>query len=244
MFGDILSETDKYPHARTSGWPSGPVANGDFPQYESWFHNFMVEFPAFSKQLKFLNLDWVAREDALPEPGVGPQAELHDFPGGTLPWLDVTLSQQPADSKFFLMQHHPFHNRFAFSPVGQNKILNFTFDDVQNKRVQSVMSRHFPSSSFVGVHGGHFHRWFNGTAFTNYTSLDNSWLGVREYETPASKGWWVDEDHIGSFSVFSFLATTADDGIESVVLDNVYGMWEIPPEYEYRLKPVLNREEL
>jgi hypothetical protein len=243
VFGDILSERRRYPTAKTSDWPSGSVVNGDFPQYESWFHNFVVSFPLFSDKLKFLNLDWVAREDALPEPGVGPQAELHDFPGGTLSWLEETLAAQTKDTSFFIMQHHPFHNRLAFSPFGQNKIMNFTFDDVQNKRVQAVMSRYFPSSSFLGVHAGHMHRWFNGTAFTNYTSLDESWMGVPEYETPASKGWWINENYIGSFQVFTFVATSEEDGSgEKVALENVYGMWEIPPELDYHLKPVADKD--
>jgi hypothetical protein len=240
VFGDILAETKKYPNAVTSDWPSGSVTNGDFPQYESWFHNFVVTFPAFSSKFKILNLDWVARQDALPEPGVGPQAELHDFPGGTLPWLDATLAAQPQDMSFFLMQHHPFHNRFSFSPFGHNKIMNFTFDDVQNKRVQTVMSKHFPSSAFLGVHAGHMHRWFNGTAYTNYTALDQSWINVPEFETPASKGWWINEDYIGSFQVFSFVSSTDDSGSEKVKLENVFGEWEIPPELDYHLNPVID----
>ena len=241
IFGDILSEKTKYLNAKTSLWPTKSVPNGDFPQYESWFHNFVVTFPGFSSKLKFLNLDWVAREDALPEPGVGPQAELHDFIGGTLQWLDSTLQVQSKDSKFFIMQHHPFHNRFSFSPHGQNKIMNFTFDDIQNKRVQSVMARSFPCSSFLGVHAGHMHRWFNGTAFTNYTALDESWLSLREWETPASKGWYINEDYIASTQVFTFISTGSDETeTESVELENVRGLWEVPPADEWKLRPVLD----
>jgi hypothetical protein len=70
---------------------------------------------------------------------VGPEVELHDFPGGTMDWLRETLgalNQTAASSQqqFFLMQHHPFHNRDSLDPFGHNVLFNFTFDDQQDKR--------------------------------------------------------------------------------------------------------------
>lgn len=233
-----MSERVAYKAARTKGWPSGPSLNKDF-NYDSWFHNFIVEFPDFSPKFKFLNLDWVARENALPEPGVGPQAELHNFPGGTLDWLSRTLKEQDPDSKFFIMQHHPFHNRLAFSPVGHNYIKNFTFDDTQSKEVQKVLAESFTSKAFIGVHAGHMHRWFNGTAFTKFTCLDESWLTIPEWETPASKGWFISEDYIGSIQIFAFEATPEGD----VTLESVRGLWEVPPDQDYRPKPSVRFEE-
>lgn len=237
VFGDILSGSrdPRYGRTVTRGWPAKACPNQDF-QYNSWFHNFVVTFPTFSTNLKFLNLDWVARENALPEPGVGPQAELHDFSCGTLDWLSKTLKSQDPVSKFFIMQHHPFHNRDSFSPFGHNLFMNFTFDDKQNARVQHVLSESFTVDSFLGVHAGHMHRWFDGKAFTKFTAIDDSWLGLKEWETPASKGWWINEDFLSSTQLFTFV--TKGDGLDSdVVLENVHGLWKVPPTGKWQYKP-------
>ena len=80
----------------------------------------------------------------MPYAGVGPEAELHDFPGGTMDWLRSTLSdfqlqgkkqvESAAQQSFFIMQHHPFHNRDSLDPLGHNVLFNFTFDNNQDKR--------------------------------------------------------------------------------------------------------------
>lgn len=96
-FQDVLTQDFVEPdsklarlYANTSidGWPTSDCLNGDYQTYNSWFHNFKVTFPGFSEAFSFIALDWNARGAALPEPGVGPEAELHDFDCGTLRWLD------------------------------------------------------------------------------------------------------------------------------------------------------------
>ena len=155
VFGDKVNgakvtDTSSY---TISGWPTSPCLNGDNKTYDSWFHNFVVSFPQFSEHFSILVMDWNARSAALPYPGVGPEAELHDFPGGTMDWLRNTLSniqKQSAAKKeqdagaaeasqtFFIMQHHPFHNRDSLDPLGHNVVFNFTFDNNQDKSVEQV----------------------------------------------------------------------------------------------------------
>ncbi len=243
VFGDILvGKKDKqYFNTRTEGWPTQGVPNPDYT-YNSWFHNFVVTYPHFSPTFKVLALDWVSRGAALPEPGVGPEAELHDYEGGTAQWLRDTLAASDAASKFFIFQHHPFHNWDILDPFGHNKFYNFTFDDVQDKRVQTILSQQFHPTAFLGSQAGHNHRWFDGPAFTKYTALNEEWLVMPAYETPATKGWFFNENFTSSVQVFTFKVneTTTAEGVEEGIpyLANVLGLWRVP-NGDWHVKPVI-----
>jgi hypothetical protein len=179
----------------------------------------------------------VARGAALPEPGVGPEAELHDFECGTLDWLDKELNaikSEDASSKLFIVQHHPFHNRAILDPFGNNYGFNFTFDDYQDKRVQDIFSKYFTPSSFLGVHAGHNHRWFNGTAFTHFTATSSEWETIPEWETPASKGWWLDESFVSSMTIFTFIA---DQNGKNTRLLSAEGLWRTELNSTFTQKP-------
>ena len=170
VFGDILSQqgianeslAELYTSSTTTDWPSSSCTNKDYG-YNSYFHNFCVTFPKFSNDLKFLALDWNSRAAALPEPGVGPEAELHDFDCGTLYWLDDTLksmveANKSTNSRLFVLQHHPFHNREALDPFGNNYMYNFTFDKQQDKKVQQIFQSYIHPGMILGVQSGHMHR--------------------------------------------------------------------------------------
>ena len=249
VFGDVLSSNvaderlaKLYINSSTKNWPSQECHNGYYNTFDSWFHNYDVIFPNFSQDFHFLSLDFVARGAALPEPGVGPEVELHDFECGTLDWLTKQLDlikNEQANSKFFIVQHHPFHNRAALDPFGNNYVFNFTFDDNQDKTVQKVLSAYFPPSAFLGVHSGHNHRWFNGSAFTLKTCLTNEWLSIPEWETPATKGWWLDEAYVSSMTIFTF---EADDDGKNAKLSNAEGFWRTPPLFEWISKPAVSNK--
>lgn len=232
VFGSLLKDGPKGNRgdAIVSGWPTGTCLNGDFG-FQSWHHNYMVQFNSFPG-LVILGLDWTARGDALPEPGVGPEAELHDYPCGTTDWLSQQLgplSTASADAvnttRFFIVQHHPFHNRDVLDPAGKNRFYNFTFDDKQDARVQSLLDDYFPPSAFLGIQAGHMHRWFNGSAFTKFTAIDDEWAAVPEWETSACKGWAYGEDFVSAISVFHF---QRDDETDVPVLGDVRTFWKIP----------------
>lgn len=75
--------------------------------------------------------------------------------------------------------------------------------------------------------------------------MDDEWLSVPEWETPASKGWWLDETFVSSFSVFTFESAMTnvhstgdnDDDNSHVHLKNVQGFWRPPPTHEWKDKP-------
>ena len=68
------------------------VPNGDFPGIETWHTNYVVTFAALSN-IRFLCMDWVARGSAWPYAGVGPEAELHDYANGTIPFLQAQVEE-------------------------------------------------------------------------------------------------------------------------------------------------------
>lgn len=113
VFKDRLS-AGRYGLATISEWPTSAVMNQDFG-YLSYHHNFIITFPELFENFYILNLDWVARQAALPFAGVGPQVELHDYPGGTFQWLEQQLQKITEtasnlnDTRIFIYQHHPFH---------------------------------------------------------------------------------------------------------------------------------------
>jgi hypothetical protein len=159
IYGDILAgnyskmnptQAARYVNSVISGWPTQSCLNQDNKSVNSWFHNFDLSFPEFSDSFKILNLDWVARSAAWPSPGVGPQAELHDYECGTTDWLSKKLGSYEKDNKFFIFQHHPFHNVEILDPFGHNKAFNFTIDGYQLKRVQEILGEIFvPTLSFL-----------------------------------------------------------------------------------------------
>jgi hypothetical protein len=231
-FGERLTEGDKGSAeggVSVRAWPTASCKNGNFG-FQTWHHNFIVEFKALPN-LKVLGLDWTARGAALPEPGVGPEAELHDYPCGTLPWLGDQLkgfakAPEANSTRFFIAQHHPFHNRDVFSPFGRNLIKNFTFDNVQSAKVQQVFEDSFPSDSILGVIAGHMHRWFYGDAWTRFTALDSKWMKVPEWETSACKGWEIDSDFVSAFTIWDFTPST--DGSQAPIMSHVDYLWKSP----------------
>lgn len=216
--------------AVVSDWPQKACKNADFG-FQSHFQNFKIKFPNLIPELTLLNLDWSARESALPEPGVGPQAELHDFPCGTAPWLREQL-QNLADvsvdvkkERIFLVQHHPFHNRDILDPFGKNRMYNFTFDDRQLASIQTMLTTGgFSTSNYLGVQAGHIHRWFNGPAFTKFTTTSPEWLQLREYETSACKGWYIDEKFVAAFTIVDFFKNSTSLDIQQ----RMQQFWQLP----------------
>jgi hypothetical protein len=209
------------------------LKTGGFPGVFTWHTNFEVRFASLP-QLSVLALDWVARGSAAPYAGVGPEAELHAYDCGTTGWLGERIAASPASDRFFLVQHHPFHNRLA-PPF--HKVKNFTFDAAQDAAVQEILSAGGSRgpSDYLGVVAGHMHRWKNNvSAFTPFTAVDDDaaataaatadestgaavaaavtadggadspWLALREYETSAAKGWWADEAYTSAITLFAF----------------------------------------
>lgn len=87
------------------GWSRGVVeVYNPVHAQTSWLQNFSFTYGG----LRWVGLDWCSRSDhsLLSELG-----ELHDFEGGTLPYLAQDLGQLPAglEEDVLLFSHHPMH---------------------------------------------------------------------------------------------------------------------------------------
>ncbi len=91
--------------AELEGWfKADPLVENPEEGVDSWFQNLVFDYGG----LRFLGLDFCTRHIG----GVfGEMADLHDFEGGTLPWLRDRLEEleQPAAESVVMLSHHPVH---------------------------------------------------------------------------------------------------------------------------------------
>lgn len=103
-----------------------------------------------------------------------PGANLYDFSGGTLPWLQEQLDQlKDENGTIVLLQHHPF--RAPFYIPGEI----CAFGEEKRLRVEHVLREH-STLNYFGVFAGHFHMWSDGKAFDSLPKF-------RQFETDACK---------------------------------------------------------
>ncbi len=90
---------------RLDDWERAPSAVHDAVNDRTvWLQNFRFTHEG----VRFVGLDWCTRR--LDRGLVGEMADLHDFDGGTLPFLRSTLADAPtADGSVLLFSHHPMH---------------------------------------------------------------------------------------------------------------------------------------
>lgn len=129
---------------------STPVDN---PEYgvASWFQNLSFDYG----EVHFAGLDWCTRHIGGIE---GEMADLHDFSGGTLPWLAAdlaTLDEGPSDRVIFAT-HHPMDT----SPGG--------FDLAETETLDSLL-RTWDDAIYANF-AGHYH--FNGEEVDSGRPLD------------------------------------------------------------------------
>jgi hypothetical protein len=158
--------------------------------------------------LKFVGLDWCTRKAAVKgDMGTLPEADLHDFEGGTYEFLADVLSNSSnaRDGSILLFQHHPFRSPF-FAPD-----FIYAFSHSKQKVLLAMLHNKVPPNSVWGIIGGHWHRWFYGKPFA--TMLSKRWHNFRcvliiaanwgrQWETDACKGQWDDAKQNTAVSVF------------------------------------------
>ncbi len=119
---------------------TGPDGSGD------WYP---VNVAFDVEGMHLVGLDLGTREGAPPGlPGVGPEADLHDFPGGTWPWFTDHLEDHPGlgDRNVLVFAHHPP------LPLGVDSLAPDEFD-----RVEAFVHGLGTGEHVFGFFAGHWH---------------------------------------------------------------------------------------
>lgn len=122
-----------------------PVHN---PEHDcaSTFINYTFDYMGYH----FVCLDFVSRGHALlGAPGVMPEADLHDFDGGTWPWLTGCLENLggAGDRNVFIFSHHAPVVRFmgidCFTPGEYGTMESFITDGGYDARIAAFFAGHW-----------------------------------------------------------------------------------------------------
>ncbi|MBI2933845.1 MAG: metallophosphoesterase [Planctomycetes bacterium] len=185
-YGDELFEQTFADRLRGLTRPHSPAWN---PEHEMWcfFQNFELRY----RGIAFFGLDWVSRAHAdidynsLNPKGAHPEADLHDFPGGTYRWLQERLEQIPAGThRIVLLQHH------AFRPPSLLPDWRYSFSGSEKTKLRELLNAEKDLGRIGGFLAGHFHRW-------NIVDAFDEWPGVTLWEIDACK----DSGAVGLFRV-------------------------------------------
>mmetsp|Transcript_3326 Transcript_3326/g.12634 ORF Transcript_3326/g.12634 Transcript_3326/m.12634 type:complete len:332 (+) Transcript_3326:2723-3718(+) len=144
---------------------------------QSFFHNFVVDSGVHSEPI-FVALDWNSRAKAAPTyKGSWPGAEMHDFANGTYQWFQSIMPfLEEQNRPVIMLQHHPFRTP-TFVPTD---IYGWRSKDKNRLRTEVLEKQSFPIPE---VFAGHFHRWWDGTAYDTYHKTPD----LMQHESPASK---------------------------------------------------------
>jgi len=144
------------------------------PEESTWSR--FIDFEIRHGEVVLLGLDWNTRKHALPTfEGARPDADLHDFEGGTLRWLKARLAALPATTRTVIfLQHHGFRTAPPIPAAA------FTFSSAEGAAFRGALEAAPPLSRYFGVLAGHSHRDYHGTAF-------DEWPWFEQHELAATK---------------------------------------------------------
>jgi 3',5'-cyclic AMP phosphodiesterase CpdA len=170
VFDDVIGGNSAY----FSRWDNG-TRHEEVIQPETekkhQFQNFSFSFHGY----RFIVTDFGTRRHAgRGEPGVGPSADLHDFPGGSLSFLRQQLKETDSSTKaVFIFSHWPLMKE----PIR----FHFAFDSKEYGALAELL---FPYKEKVSTwFSGHLHR-----SFAQHVTLPGSGESVIHcQETSANK---------------------------------------------------------
>ena len=127
------------------------------------FQNFELRYRGYV----FFGLDWNSRKPGVVVArGAAPEADLHNFPGGTLPWLRERLAAVPLDTqKVFFIQHQGIK-----TPIYSPDWL-YTFDANERDQYKAALLNAWDRELYWGLFAGHIHRRWEGSAFDDWPEL-------------------------------------------------------------------------
>jgi 3',5'-cyclic AMP phosphodiesterase CpdA len=117
---------------------------------ESKQYCYLQNFALAKDGIHFIFLDFNPRYHVRkPEPGIGPEAQLHPGEGGTLSFLQMALQQvRSAKSKAFIISHHP--------PVWSLVGLRHAFSAKEKSELARILKPY--ARHILGWLAGHIHR--------------------------------------------------------------------------------------
>ena len=147
VFADVYDSCKHFFQSWNDGTRLTQTLNPETNDY-SFLQNFYFEYDGFL----FVALDFNPRyhvfKDNLthkPAPGIGPEAQLMDWDGGTFRWLEQTLQTIPdkGNHNIILYSHHPptqeiFATWYAFDRSEYTKISDLLFSYKQNMGMWSA----------------------------------------------------------------------------------------------------------
>ena len=134
-----------------------PVHNPEH-DCDSYFINFAFDFMGYH----FIGLDLVTRSHAwLGEPGIMPEADLHDFEGGTWRWLTDHLDAYPhrGDHNILVFSHHaPMVDSFGIDCLTvseYNRIRDYIRDNGYAENIYGFFAGHWHMNVLFERYEGH-----------------------------------------------------------------------------------------
>lgn len=171
VFKDVYDSLKNFFDVWDDGTRLSRVYNPESDQ-EHYHQNFLFEYKGFGFLLFDHNPRYhVDRE----EPGIGPEARLNDFPGGSFDWLTKTLQNYPNKGihNIFLLTHQPPHR----DPIS---LVNGLPIDQYDKMTQALL----PYSEHLAFWlAGHVHR----NRRYNVNTLFGGQKVIEAWETTANK---------------------------------------------------------
>lgn len=124
------------------------------PDFYSYFQNFQFDYGDFH----FVGLDFVTRKGSQ-DTGTMPEADLHNFDGGTWYWFNDYLERNPVDSEsIILLAHHQIKQGWWKTPQSH-------FDKSEWEIIEDDLSVY--EDEILIEFAGHMHNngWANGPGF-------------------------------------------------------------------------------
>lgn len=166
VMGEVFEETYNKDKLFFDNWNDGTRLIRTFnpeTQKEHYLQNFSFEYDNFI----FYGLDFNPRYHVnKAEPGIGPEAQLMDWTGGTFQWLKNELEANPnkKNHNVCFISHHPATNNLLFI------LSNFVFDLTEYNKILNMLT---PFSQHLGV-------WMTGHIHIDYDyPLVNNVMHVR-----------------------------------------------------------------
>ena len=132
-------------------WSDGTRLTKTYNEESGHYHQ-LVNYSFVYNGFTFIVLDWNPRYHVKKaEPGIGPEPSLHDYEGGTLPWLIENLKNplEEGEKNIILFTHHPPQRDIS-------AIFNFGFTVSQFQQLsQEILPYKNKTSAWLA---GHVHR--------------------------------------------------------------------------------------